>query len=175
MSNVKNPGLALVKHQGRIGRYFDKKMEPLMYWLQATKNELPQRTHFWNNYKFRIDNHPWLDSSLMAHAGADKKARRRKLLGFIPLFHMPRFGGWTRYVVLCPAEHWSGGSWFVGWTLGNGKAGVSKIPLNGPVKCLVGDLATTFFAIDARGNQLSLQITGVSNIGNGMFTEFPLL
>jgi hypothetical protein len=175
MLTFKRPGLALVKTQGSVGRYFDKLLEPLMYWLQGNKDELPQRTHFCNNYKFHRKDHRFLRDSLMACVQPDPEAVKRRIWGFIPIFHMPRFGGWRKYVVLCPMDSWSGGSWCVGWILPNNKGGISMIPLNGPVRCLIGDEKVKFLAIDAKGNQLPLSVTGRSSIGKGMFPDFPLL
>jgi hypothetical protein len=187
---VKRPGLALVKTQGLIGRYFDRIFEPLMFWLQGNKEELPQRTHFWNNYKFHRKNHRFLKDNLMACVQPDPEAVKRRLWGFIPIFHMPRFGGWKKYVALCPVENWSGGSWRVGWLLPDKKteisqyinwlfpvkkAGISMIPLNGPVRCLIGDEKIKFFAIDTKGNQLPLSVTGHFSIGKGIFTDLTFL
>jgi hypothetical protein len=146
-----------------------------MYWLQGNKEELPQRTHFWNNRKFYKKDHRFLRENLMVCVQPDPEAVRRLMWGFIPIFHMPRFGGWRKYVVLCPNEHWCGGAWFVGWLLPNNKGGISMVPLQGPVKCLIGAEKVKFLAFDAKGRQLSLKETGRSNIGEGKFEDFPLL
>lgn len=176
-SNTRNPGLALVRPQGPIGKWFDMKMEPTMYRLQGNRTELPQRTHFWNNFHFALKDHLWLKKELMASVMYDPKAVKRRRFGIVPIFHMPKSGGWQKYVVLEPENLPEGSIWFIGWIPGDGSPGLSMIPLTGSdVRCLRGDSDTLFFAILSNGEQLKLRATGYSQIGEcGVFSQIPFL
>ncbi len=90
------------------------------------------------------------------------------------VFHIPILGGWRNYVVLRPRE--PKGEWHVGWKV-NGKAGISRLRIKGPVRMLVGPGSVEFFGIDARtGTQRFIHDVGKGCIGNGgPYIRLPLL
>lgn len=89
-------------------------------------------------------------------------------------FHLPRLGGWKNYVVLEPTSG-DGKGWHVGWIAGN-VIGVSRIPLNGPVRVLVGSGKVSWFGVNSDGGQIKLRQVGIGRIGDGgTFAKIPLL
>lgn len=162
--------------QGFFGYLADIFMRPLMYLTQGTFREVPQRTHRWNNKKYipMIS----LDKESKVRVKGDPKACQKFWLGFIPLFHIPIFGGWREYVVIEPAE--STVLWHVGWAFPVNVAmtehGISRIPLRGPVRMLRGPKTTCFFAVTRMGRQIPLRIIGYGRIGKGgPYAKLPLL
>ncbi len=161
----------LVK-QGVVGRFFDLLMKPLMYWLQGNWYEEPQRTHFWNNSRLTDDQIALLDVSKMVICESDKTAvpRKTKLWG-LPIFHMPRFGGWKKYIVVAPKNNF-GGEWYIGWFAREDSctiiAGYSNVPIiavfapfsiehdNGFVRVLVGQKPCLFFGLNSKGEQIEV-------------------
>lgn len=165
-------GLRVVK-QGQFGRLADIAMMPLMYWLQGNCCESPQETHFWNNQKFTIEESQHLDTSRMLTVSGDSLASNRRWIGFIPLFHMPRFGGWKKFVVLEPKEPTTH-EWFIGWITGD-SCGVSIIPLVSPVRVLRGPSECQFFGLLQDGRQIELKSIGVGRIGQvSIYGHLPL-
>ncbi len=150
----------------------DMMMLPLMYFLQLNLFETPQRTHFWNNTKFPIESLHWLDGDRLVSVPADETAVRR-WLGYIPIFHMPIFGGWKRYVVIAPVIPCD--EWFVGWIAGD-TAGISNITLHTSVRLLQGSGPAQFFGADSEGQQIALRIVGYGQVGvRSEFSALPLL
>lgn len=151
-------------------------MLPIMYLTQCTLREVPQRTHRWNNQKFVPNNS--LDKEAKVRVKGDTKALRTRWLGFVPLFHIPIFGGWREYVVLEPLEDTV--RWHVGWSIPtdarmNGYW-ISNIPQRGAVRMLRGPQSTCFFGITRRGRQIPLRIIGYGRIGaGGPYAKLPLL
>jgi len=161
-----------IHRQGWVSFIGDCVMLPVMYFLQGTLREVPQRTHRWNNTKMHAREIAHFSADHMVTAAGDEDARRR-WFGIIPLFHMPIFGGWSEYVVIAPVEEV--GEWFVGW-LPFDTIGISNIPLTGPVRLLVGPRQVQFFGLDADGNQLPVHIIGSGVIGQtGEYRKYPLL
>jgi hypothetical protein len=146
-----------------------------MYILQGTCRESPQRTHRWNNKKFRTDAELEYIRALPKISFKGISHEKSRWLGLIPLFHMPIFGGWKKFVVLRPQS--STGNWFIGWLPTDGdSAGVSQIPLSGAVRVTIGDGDVEFFALNRSGEPLKLVQIGDGNIGQaGEFSEISLL
>ena len=167
-------GLLLKLHeQGLIGRLADQLMKPLMYWLQGNYHESPQETHFWNNIKFTFNESQHLDQGKMTTVPGDTLALKRRTLGFVPIFHMPRFGGWTKYSVLQPKEKLNE-KWFIGWMTGDA-CGVSIIPLRTPVRVLSGPAECHFFGLLLSGQQIELAPLGTGQIGKlSLYGNIPL-
>ena len=161
----------IFKPQGWFGASLDWLMRPVMYWLQDTWYEEPQRTHFWNNHKFDPKTFDFRNDFMVLVPG-DPFAAKRRLWGVIPLFHMPRFGGWCEYVVLDAGDFT--GEWYVGWTTVD-VTGVSQVPLRGLVRTLHGSKKTCFFGVTVHGKQIPLKIFGFGRIGKGgPFSGLPL-
>lgn len=150
--------------QGWLGKLLDGCMRPVMYWLQGNYSELPQRTHRWNNLKFRHGELDQLDATAMVHAEQILKATERWQGGVIPRFHLARFGGWTNYFVVQPVTPCN--PWFVGWRTSDVQ-GLSIIPLTGPVRVLRGPGQTEWFGLDRTGRQIAITKLGHGMIGQG--------
>jgi hypothetical protein len=83
----------------------------------------------------------------------------------IPRFHMPRFGGWRDYVVVCPVDPQV--EWHAGWDTYD-VTGVSRIVNRGPVRLLTHRWGSAFFAISAdNGEQIALVMLGTGRVGDG--------
>lgn len=164
--------MIIITPQGLASRIADYLMMPLMYFLQGTLREVPQRTHRWNNQKFKNNELSFLTSEKMFTVAGDSSAFRR-WWGPLPIFHIPLLGGWSKFVVL---ETTQDEPWFIGWLTGD-TLGVSKIPLRGPVRVLVGSGPAQFFALRLiDGVQLELKSGGHGRVGNaGEFGKIPLL
>ena len=163
-----------IQPQGTVGQLCDWLILPIMYVLQGTVYETPQRTHIWNNLKL---NREVLKFTLPLCEGfvGNPSACKSLWLGFIPRFHMPLFGGWRTFVVLQAATNQEE-QWFIGWFHETGPVGVSKIPLSGPVRMTIGPDPVCFFAFTKAGEQLPLQRIGQGKIGEaGEFRHVPLL
>jgi len=157
-----------LKPLGRLACFCDKFLEPFMRIISVAWDESPQRTHRWNNYHLGSANVAHFNRKLMVcHNGIPGET------SIYPLFHIPVLGGWRNYVVLMPIE--KPREWYVGWIAGN-VVGVSRIPLSGPVRLLVGPGPVCWFGVNAKGDQLPIRQVGVGRIGEGgKFAKEPLL
>jgi hypothetical protein len=140
--------------EGLIARFADCLMVPLMYLLSGTFSETPQRTHRWNTKKWRFS-FPLEREKMVSFKG------RRDSDCWIPLFHMPILGGWRHYVVLEPEADVE---WHVGWYFPD-RFGVSRIPISGRVRMLIGPADVSFFAVCA-GWQIPIRCVGEGDIGD---------
>lgn len=161
--------------QGRWGRLADTLMTPLMYLVQGTIWEHPQRTHFWNNHKYhRLILKDAISAPIGVGIEGDPEATTRWLWGFVPRFHIPILGGWRNYIVLdaaCYEKHWH-----IGWFAEDGPVGISMIRLTTSVRVLRGPGAVHFFAIDENAEQVPLRLVGKGKIGEaGEYAQLPLL
>lgn len=163
------------KPQGLLGSLADKLMIPIMYLLQGTFSEVPQRTHRWNNHKFTTAIELLLIHALpRVHFDGDESASVR-WLGFIPRFHMPIFGGWKKFVVLKPVC--CNEPWHVGWLPTDGDCpAISLIPISNLVRVTIGDSPVSFYGISQSGECLELVCVGEGRIGKaGTFRNILLL
>jgi hypothetical protein len=166
-------GTINLRPEGLIGYMADMAMVPIMYLLSGTL-ESPQRTHRWNNTRLKSDAVAHLDRAQMVHCERIPNAMRR----INPFFHLPILGGWPDYVVVEPEYGWNRRlRWHVGWVANDGAAGVSRIPIVGPVRMLVGPGDVDFFGILAgHGIQVVLCLIGTGRIGEGgQWAQTPLL
>lgn len=153
-----------LKRQGVWGFIADLLMMPIMYLIQGTLCEKPQRTHKWNNAEF-VPVTP-LEKKQMVKVARDRTASKRWWLGFIPVFHIPILGGWREYVVLELMD--DSIRYHVGFKFKEGGAEYCKyslIPVRGRVRMLRGDGDVCFFAVSRTGRQLPLKIVGYGRIG----------
>lgn len=149
-------------------------MMPIMWTLQCCRIEALQRTRRWNNHHLDGSDVEYLDRGDMVFHRGDPNAHRPWLLGVIPLFHLPCLGGWKQYVVIRPRDHLTIG-WHVGWIAGEHAIGVSRIPLSGRVKVLVGPGECQWFGITAKGEQVALRKIGQGRLGDsGPWRYVPL-
>jgi hypothetical protein len=161
-----------IKKQGRLGYIGDLIMMPLMYALQGTCAETPQRTHRWNNQHLSRVVVSGFDMSKTEEVAADQSAARR-WVGPLPIFHIPVLGGWRKFVVLKPRSY--EGEWFVGWVTGDA-IGVSNIPLSGMVRLLQGPLPGVFFGVTGEGVQIDIDIIDYGEVGQArQYAKVPLL
>lgn len=150
----------------------DYLMLPVMYLLQGTLREVPQRTHFWNNTKYPNSSLRHLQAEMLISVPGDEQARKR-WLGPVPLFHMPFFGGWKNFVVIAPKVNQD--IWYIGWVVGD-TLGISNISLSDGVRLLQGPSPAQFFGLNEHSEQIQLEILGMGKLGtNHKFSNIPLL
>jgi hypothetical protein len=137
-----------------------------MAFLQCFRWEAIQRTHPWNNHHLNEHDVSHLDRSMMVKHHGDPRARRAWLFGFIPVFHFACFGGWKGYLVIAPRDR-TNEEWYPGWIASGHAIGVSRLPLTGSVKLLIGPGACQFFGITANGTQIALRVVGRGRLGKG--------
>lgn len=152
--------------------WLDWLLQPVMYWLQADWRSLPQETHVWNNARFPEKSVRWLSVKQIVTVASDPTATEAYWWQMLPIFHMPRFGGWQRFVVLQPKVA-GFSSWYIGWVTPE-FAGISLLPLRGPVRLLRGPSTVTFFAVGADGQQIDLQQVGEGRLGSIYYQDVPL-
>lgn len=156
--------VARIKKQGGVGLLGDHIMMPFMAIIQGTLTESLQRTHFWNNKKLSRKESSRLNFRQSVYHVGDLAAENRWLLKVIPIFHMSILGGWRRYIVIEPSFEEM--PWFPGWeTLDY--AGVSTVPVWGPVKLLLGPEPVQFFGLDENGHQITVRQIGEGLLGQG--------
>ncbi len=162
-----------VKPQGFIGWLSDMLMTPLMYLTQGTLREVPQRTHHWNNYKLKPCEITHLDNTKALSFDGDRSTMQKRWLGIVPIFHIPIFGGWKKFVVLTPVVPCL--RWNVGWIPSDDWIGVSMVSSIGPVRVLIGPDHVKFFGIDEQGQQVEIMSLGEGRVGKaGIFASVPL-
>lgn len=161
-----------IKPLNRLERFLDTLFTPIMYCVSGTFSEHPQMTHHWNNHHLERDSVSFLRSELMMRCERRNQEKVRSNQGI--RFHIPILGGWKHYVVL-EADN-SSGQYYVGW-INDQVCGVSRIPLSGKVRLLVGPRTVQFFAIDqATGQQIALRKVGQGVVGKGgQHCHVPLL
>ena len=146
---------------------------PSMYLASGTVCEVPQQTHPWNRRSLSYEERLSLNPDLNHHEPGDNEAASPWLLGFIPRFHLPIIGGWRNYVVIKPVQQ-NMSHWYVGW-VNAGACGVSRLPLTGPVRLLIGPENTDFIGLDEDGFQIKVKKTGKGRIGTGgRYAHLPL-
>ncbi len=159
---------------GRGAKIADTLMWPLM-WILCVCEPAPQRTHFWNNQKIHADEVAFLQEADMLLLFEGIPTATRRWLGKIPIFHMPLFGGWRDYVVVEPQAKLRRETWYVGWIASDDCAGISQIPLKGPVRVLIGKNPVRFFGLTEDGSQIRIKEVGRGRIGDrGPFRNVPL-
>lgn len=162
-----------VRPQSGYEKLFDWGMTPLMYFLSGTLEEIPQRTHFWNNRKLHPGEVVGLKERDVVIASGSGCVERWKY-GF-PIFHAPILGGWNEYIVLEPSINPSQ-SWYVGWISNDEVSGVSRVQIKGSVRLLLGNGSTKFFGLNVGGVQIKIHEMGRGRIGDGgPFSQLPLL
>ena len=161
-----------VKPQGLVGAWADVLMVPLMYLASGTFRESPRRARFfWNNRKLSQDEVKQLRSKIMVKVKGIKGEHDPADVLF-PFLHIPILFGWRNYVVLKPQARVK--VWFIGRVTGD-TGGISRVPLSGGVRMLIGPGDVEFFAIE-NGKQIKLLEYGRGKIGwDGPFRKFPLL
>ncbi len=164
----------VIQPLGRGAKIADTLMWPIMYVLYMFE-PAPQRTHFWNNQKLLAGEASFLREGGMLYYEGIPTAAARFNWRIIPIFHMPIFGGWRDYVVLEPRAKLRRETWHIGWIAADGCTGVSQIPLDGPVRVLLGRDPVRFFGLAEDGSQISIKEIGRGRIGDhGPFRNVPL-
>ncbi len=163
-----------IKPLSNIVRTLDRVLRPLMRFIAGPRAwfEEPQQTHFWNNQKLETFPTTWV--SYLLQVPGDSTAASRWLFGFIPVFHIPIFGGWKRYVVIEPLDYV--GTWHPGWVAVD-VVGCSRVSVRGSVRLLQCPDLTDFFGVAVDdGQPILLKIVGYGVIGDGgPYCQLPLL
>lgn len=152
-----------IKPVSALGRILDVVLRPRMLVLSGTFRESPQETHWWNNQKLSYFDVRDLDRGLGQVWWSIPGEKPMKWFG-LPIGHMPIFGGWRNYIVLRPSSGEE--TWHVGWVT-PGSAGVSRIPITGEVRMLIGSSDVLFFGADAHGRQIRIEVSGRGKVGDG--------
>jgi hypothetical protein len=158
-----------VRPQSLLSKIGDFLMIPIMYLVAGTL-ESPQKTHRWNNIKLKPEEVAHLNSEMMVHAaGITTPVKSRGLL-----FHIPILGGWNEYIVIEPELKIQ--SWHIGW-IAKDTAGISQIPINGPVRMLLGPGEAKFFGVNKEDKkQIPIKKISGGKIGDGgPYKNIPLL
>lgn len=159
----------------KVLRIVDYLMLPLMLFLGGFQKDSIQETHPWHLWRrFKIND---IDQNkTLPFTGQGEKLKSH----FLFLFHAPIFGGWKKYIVLQPTNY--SGKYRVGWVVyRNGKqkeASIHKLLINNsPARLLSGSekYSGYFFAIDASGRQIELEIAGKGVLGDNNFPGTRLL
>ncbi len=138
-------------------------MWPISWLVSGAPLERPKGTYLWNRRNLTETERASLYASSMMRVVGDKSALPDR---HTFRSHVPILGGWTRYVVLEPANG-SGRGWHIGWMYG-GAAQVSRVTLSRRVRMLLGPESTVFSGIDAlTGRQIPLRFVGFGRIGDG--------
>lgn len=158
--------------EGLLGRLFTGALRPMMKVLQGSFSEESQGTHFWNRTKIEDLQQSHLLQELSVIVEADLEAGPMYRFG-LPIFHIPVLGGWKNYAVVGPTSET--GTWFLGWYT-EGAFGISRIPVQGPVRALRGNHETRFFGVNRDLKQIFVSKIGSGTIGQGgPFCQLPLL
>ena len=158
-------------------RIADTLMVPLMYLASGTIREAPQEIHHWNNRRLsavEIENVARALEAKVHVSGIAGEREARHCFGLIPTFHLPIAGGWRNYVVLTPTTH--AGEWYCGLLVDMEHGWISRRPVTGPVRKLIGPGPATFFGVRAGDNELiSVARIGYGYIGRGgPYKDLPL-
>ena len=149
---------------------------PVMYIISGTFTESPQQTHAWNFVPIPQAHLSALEGVAL-YTPAPIHGARQWLFGWIPLFHIPIFGGWKKYHVLCPVKNKGEniGVWHIAYKTEE-RAKYSLFPLTTPVRILIGPGSVFFFGITSDGKKVSVEKIGEGTIGdNGTYKKLPLL
>src|SRR5438477_6535332 len=91
-------------------RALDRALVPLMFVVGGCQRTSVQETHRWHCEKIAVDDVA-LDRAVIVDG--DDPSPYLNQLWPLPLFHIPVFGGWRKYVVLEARNEVEG--WYVGW------------------------------------------------------------
>lgn len=168
------------KRQKAFGLWFDTWFWWIMLWVSGAPDEVPQRTHPWNNKKYSKEELSGLDPRLMVSCDGDPREKR---LGGLRR-HLTRWGGWKGGVVLSPERGAPIGECFIGWINPDGSGGISQVPIRSDVRLLLGPDEGRWFAVkevylSSGGTtlvQIPLNYIGRFQIGEGgLCCTLPLL
>lgn len=158
-----------VKPLGICARCADVLLIPFMDLLTGKKDR--QHTHRWNNHHLKIEDVDHLNNDLMVYTKGDPEA---KPCSHGAIAHTTPVSNWRNYIVIAPDQYI--GIWHVGWISGS-MVGVSRIPLQGPVRLLRGHGGACFFGVTLGGKrQIAVKQIGEGRIGDGSSnSKYPLL
>lgn len=175
--SLKNVFPLKIRYDLSVKKILDDMTKPLGYLMQGNFYDEPNKTRFWNNKKLSKADVGDLKEEWMVKSSGDKESSSRMFLNFIPISHMPIFGGWRKKVILRPQiKLYNESFWHVGWITEN-VIGVSLFPIKeNAVAVLMGKGPCKWFAVDNNGLQLPLEEIGEGRIGvKGEFSKFLLL
>jgi hypothetical protein len=168
------PGrLPAVKPVSSLIRFLDRMLVPLMRILGAGTGRV-QETHRWHCQRLR--NEDSVDETLSLSIDGDDTSRRSNKIFPLPIFHMPIFGGWKRYVVIEILSETP--IWHVGWLHIASPPGfvrrsaIQRLPIGTKqIKMLTLPYGNRirFFALSPDGQQLPLRMVGTGVLGDGRF------
>jgi hypothetical protein len=158
----------IVRHLNPVLKMADILLSPFMWLLNGFKFPL-QETHAWHVY--RIDPKFIKPGNSIKIDSEDTMARftHNSPLG---LYHMPIFGGLTKYVVVEVSKYTD--HWHIGWG-GINMVQIHKLKITeNRLKLLTGKGAWRGFAVDDAGKILRLKIVGFGRIGDNKYNGVRL-
>lgn len=142
-------------------RLFDIMLWPFMWILGGFKFPV-QETHAWH-----VKKHNWGKQKGLVVKEVDKKA----LFGHespLGLFHMPIFGGLTKYVVIEASGY--NNFWQIGW-----EENLHLLLIKQKrIAMLVGKNGFVAYGLGDRGEKLNLKIVGFGELGDGKYNGIRL-
>ncbi len=142
-------------------RLFDIMLWPFM-WILGGFNFPVQETHAWH-----VKKHNWGKQKGLVVKEVDKKALFGHEAPF-GLFHMPIFGGLTKYVVIEASGH--NNYWQIGW-----EENLHSLPIKQKrIAMLVGKRGFVAYGLGDTGQKLNLKIVGFGELGDGKYNEIRL-
>ena len=142
-------------------KVIDFLLTPFMWILGGFATPL-QETHRWHIMKWK-----WQNNKGLIVKASDKKAKFDHTSGF-GLFHMPIFGGLTKYVVI-EAKGFDK-YWRVGWSE---QIHLLKIKQN-QIKLLVGKNGFIAYGLGDNNKDLKLRIIGFGELGDKKYNGIRL-
>jgi hypothetical protein len=131
-------------------------------WFLGGFNFPVQETHPWHVKKYN-----WGNKKGLIIKEIDKKAKfgHEAPLG---LFHMPIFGGLTKYVVIEASGF--NKCWYIGW-----EGFIHKLPIKqNKIMLLVGKKGLIAYGLGDNGNNLKLKVIGFGKLGDGKYNNLRL-
>lgn len=165
--------LSPVKPMPALFRLLDLLLVPVMRAL-GVGSELPQETHRWHCQAITAND--LVDETLALTIDGDDPSPRSNKIFPLPLFHMPVFGGWTRYVVVEVLSDIS--VWHIGWVHTECPPGfklrsaIQRLPIRTRkirmLKLPHGN-RMKLFALAPDGTQLACRASGEGFLGDARF------
>lgn len=144
-----------------IFRFFDILLWPFMYILGGF-NFPVQETHAWHVKKWN-----WNNSNGLVIRETEKNAKFGHEAPF-GLFHMPIFGGLSKYVVIEASGY--NKYWHIGW---NGF--IHKLPIKqNKIALLVGKKGLIAYGLGDNKNNLKLKVVVFGEIGDKKYNDIRL-
>jgi hypothetical protein len=159
-------------------RVADKFMVPIMFALRGFRTDSLQETHTWHPYRISVDK---LDFKLAVESHGKDKSKFKFGSLTLFLFHAPILGGWRDFSVYEVDQ--TSTPFHIGWVVYRSSdnkllnASVQRLPIQANrIRMLDGPTTSWgyFFAVNSKGEQISLKKIGQGRVGDGAYTDIRL-